>query len=252
MYTKYRGSTFCGTYNMLSPSLLIGDPDLLKHILVKDFDHFTDRRVFKSDHEGDRVMNEVLSQKNGEEWKILRSIMSPTFTSGKMRTMFPLICEKADTLVSFLLKESVKHPHVDMKEKSGRFTMDTIASCAFGIECNSIENDDAEFPKKANVFFNLTFWQIMKFIFVLSFPKLYRVLKLRLNASEVDFFTDVVRQTIALREKGQKRGDFLDLMLEARKSLENTDHKQGTSILCAVARKYSSSTQLVNKYASKI
>lgn len=214
---------------MLKPSLLIGDPDLLKQILVKDFDHFTDRRVFNSNNEEDKVMNEALSQKNGEEWRILRSVMTPAFTTGKMRSMFSLIYEKADTLVSYLLRESEKHAFLDMKEKFGRFTMDTIASCAFGIECNSIENDDAEFPKKANAFFTMPLSRMMKFIFVIMFPKLFLVLKIRLNPPETTFFANVARQTIALREKGQKRGDFLDLMLESRDNSENENSKKGMS-----------------------
>lgn len=210
---------------MLRPALLVGDPDLLKQILVKDFDHFTDRRLFRSDHEDDRVMNESLVQKNGEEWKTLRSIMSPAFTSGKMKGMFPMICEKADVLVSSLLRESAKKADIEMKDKCGRFTLDTIATCAFGIECNSIESDEPEFHRKANAFFTFTAWRVVKLIFSVVCNRLSRLLKTRLYPPEIKFFTKVVKQTLALREKGQKRGDFLDLMLETRANLDTRTRK---------------------------
>ncbi|KAG7156545.1 cytochrome P450 6a20-like [Homarus americanus] len=173
VYSKYGGSTFCGKYEMFRPILVVGDLELMKHITVKDFDYFTDRRNFTLTNEGDDVMNDMITNKTGNEWKTLRSIMTPTFTSGKMRGMYPLVCDKADDLVSFSLKEAANNPHIDMKHNFGRFTMDTIASCAFGIEY---------------------------------------------------FFAEVVKETIAAREKGAKRGDFLDLLMEAGK--DNPEKKQ--------------------------
>ncbi|ROT79404.1 Cytochrome P450 9e2 [Penaeus vannamei] len=139
--------------------LLVGDPEIMRHIYVKDFDHFMDRRTFNMPSKKDRVMANMLSMKTGEEWKKLRAIMSPTFTSGKIKGMFPLVCKKADQLVSFCLKEARTKPFVDMKYNFGRFTLDTIASCAF-----------------------------------------------------------VARETMRARQSGNKRGDFLDLLLEAEVS----------------------------------
>ncbi|KAK8729564.1 hypothetical protein OTU49_008550, partial [Cherax quadricarinatus] len=44
VYYKNGGSKYCGLYELFRPVLMIGDPDLLKNIFVKDFDHFVDRR----------------------------------------------------------------------------------------------------------------------------------------------------------------------------------------------------------------
>ncbi|XP_071540340.1 cytochrome P450 3A41-like isoform X1 [Panulirus ornatus] len=226
VYTKYGGSTFCGTYEMLKPVLMIGDPDLLKQVLVKDFDHFTDRRTFNLKNENEKVMNDLLTVKTGEDWKNLRAIMTPTFTSGKIRGMFPLVCDIANTLVSFSLKQAAIQPSVNMKDNFGRFTMDTIASCAFGIECNSFEDNNAEFPKKASPFFSLTFGRWIRFLLLLTLPSLFKVLKLRFNPPELDFFMEVVKETITARQKGHTRGDFLDLLLEARAGLDNPNQKK--------------------------
>ncbi|XP_042230504.1 cytochrome P450 3A29-like isoform X2 [Homarus americanus] len=161
VYYKHGGATFCGLYEFFNPVLLVGDPDIIKHILIKDFDHFVNSRSFRVDN--DSLQNDMLFNMEGEEWKALRNVMSPTFTSGKMRRMFPLVYHKADALVSFSLKEATKKPHVDMKYNFGRYTMDTI-----------------------------------------------------------------VLETKAAREVGQKRGDFLDLLLESRAAenpnINDSDH----------------------------
>ncbi|XP_045609181.1 cytochrome P450 9e2 [Procambarus clarkii] len=214
VYYKHGGATFCGLYELLRPVLMIGDPNLLKHIFVKDFDHFVDRRITTSADES--LMNEMLSNKTGDDWKSLRSVMSPTFTSGKMRSMFPLICDKADSLVSVCLKESARKPFIDMKHNFGCFTMDTIASCAFGIESNSLGDEEAEFAKVAESFFNFSFIRIVKFTLLTLLPSLYNALRLKTDTYHIKFFQSVVSKTIAARKAGQRRGDFLDLLMEAQ------------------------------------
>ena len=44
LYEEYGGKKYCGFFEFNRPCLMVGDPDLLKHIMIKDFDHFTDRR----------------------------------------------------------------------------------------------------------------------------------------------------------------------------------------------------------------
>ena len=44
LYENYGGHKYCGIFEFLKPTLVVGDPELLKHIMIKDFDHFTDRR----------------------------------------------------------------------------------------------------------------------------------------------------------------------------------------------------------------
>ncbi|KAK8383131.1 hypothetical protein O3P69_011571 [Scylla paramamosain] len=215
-YRELRNHKFYGLYEFFNPVLMITDPELLKHILVKDFEHFVDRRRF-GDQEGS-IMTEMLTNKFGEEWKDLRAVMTPTFSSGKMRSMFHLICEKADNLVSFSLKNAVNNRPVDMKDMFGRFTMDTIASCAFGIECNSLSDSKPVFADKAEQFFNFHGLKALKMIFMIVLPKLYNFLGFKVDDPQIEFFTKLSKENIELREKGERRGDFLDLLLEAKAS----------------------------------
>ncbi|XP_068247474.1 cytochrome P450 9e2-like isoform X2 [Palaemon carinicauda] len=233
VYREHGGSTYAGIYEFHNPILLVGDPDLMKYILVKDFSHFTDRRIQSvMTTERDNVMNYMLTSKRGDEWKSLRSAISPAFSSGKMKDMFHLVCAKADALVAFCLAETVKKPFIDMKYNFGRYTVDTLASCAFGIECNSLIDEEAVFPKKVAEFFRVPRSRLFKFLFYRLAPKVFSLLQLRLNPPELDFFRDVVTQTISQRKKsGINRGDFLDLLLDVRSQETIKDRTEQTTDL---------------------
>ena len=77
------------------PLLKVADPELIKTILVKDFQLFPDRMTTYG--QVDNIMSKNLALLTGEDWKRIRAIISPTFTSGKMKRMYPMmkICVKS-------------------------------------------------------------------------------------------------------------------------------------------------------------
>ncbi|CAG2182504.1 unnamed protein product, partial [Oppiella nova] len=79
-----------GVFNKTEPMIIIGEPELIKNVLVKDFHLFSDRKDRPVDH---KILNQHLFASRGDDWKRLRSILSPTFTSGKMKKMYPMIRE---------------------------------------------------------------------------------------------------------------------------------------------------------------
>ncbi|KAK4307423.1 hypothetical protein Pmani_020812 [Petrolisthes manimaculis] len=222
-YKKYSREGLFGRYEIFSPVLIVTDPEILKQILVKDFDNFTDRRKF-GDQPGS-IMTSMLSNMDGEEWKILRSIMTPTFSSGKMKRMFGLVCTNADSLVASCLNDAQNNLLVDMKDKCGRFTMDTIASCAFGIEPKSMTDEKPVFAQKADNFFSMSPFKFVRFMLMFMLPKVFDALGLKVDTADIDFFRDVVEKTIRSRQQNDRqRGDFLDLMLNARET-DNEEEK---------------------------
>lgn len=213
-------------YEGFRPVLVIRDPDLLKNLLVKDFDHFTDRRIM-GDQEGS-LMKEMLANKTGEEWKIMRSIMTPSFSSGKMRRMFPLVSQNTRKLINSCLEDGkIKNNVVDMKDRCGRFSMDNISSCAFGIDCKSQSQEKSLFAERADNFFSITPLKALRLCLMIMSPKVFNAVGLNADPPEMMFFLSVVEETIRSRGKGHDRGDFLDLMLEARE--EGAKHGKSAS-----------------------
>ncbi|XP_037953932.1 probable cytochrome P450 6a18 [Teleopsis dalmanni] len=235
LYTKYKNvGPFVGIHFFQRPAAFVVDPMLAKRILIKDFSNFPERGTYHN--EEDDPLTGHLFALDGAKWKPLRQKLSPTFTSGKMKFMFPTVVNVGEQFID-VLGEMVKSEHnFDVRELCARFTTDVIGTCAFGIECNSLKDPNAEFRcwgRKA-----LTLNRHGAFIsgLIESFPKLARKLRMKIIHNEInDFFMRIVHETVELRErKNIKRNDFMDLLVELKKTktikLENGEVLTGLTM----------------------
>ena len=203
-------------YEGWSPTLVITDRETIKNVMVKDAERFLNRRVFPL-ADNDKVFAEMLSFIRDEKWKSLRSTMSPAFSSGKIKAMFGLIDEKVDVLIEEIEKEMDAQGWVNIQNSIKYFTTDVIASCAFGMESAvQVKKEESEFVKATRGLFNLeSFGNFVKLFFNMFVPRLARALGLSFIGSD-DYLERIVKMNAEQRQKsGVKRGDFLDLMLEA-------------------------------------
>lgn len=77
---------YCGMYMWGQPLLLVYEPDMVKQIVCKDFSGFHDRGLPSSESD---PLSQHLFNLSGIKWRNLRNKLSPTFTSGKLKLMFP-------------------------------------------------------------------------------------------------------------------------------------------------------------------
>ncbi|KAM5131630.1 cytochrome P450 3A11-like [Callospermophilus lateralis] len=168
-------------------------------------------------------MQKALFAARDEEWKRLRVLLSPVFSSGKLKEMFPIINQYGDALVKYLSQEVKKGKPVTMKEMLGSYSMDVIVSTSFGVNVNSLNNPQDPFVKKA------------KNVLVL-FPFLRPVFQAlnvcRFSKSVLDFFKNAVMmmKQKRLEDKEKHRIDFLQLMIDSQNSQDKEPY-QGLSDL---------------------
>ena len=79
--------------------ITVGDPEMLKHILVKDFDKFRNRPDFMRSNP---PLESNLFAARDEQWKKVRSLLTPTFSSSKLKEILPIIEDAANVLVGKL------------------------------------------------------------------------------------------------------------------------------------------------------
>lgn len=224
VYEKYGGDKVNGYYEFFTPTVSFGDPEILKSVMIKDFDHFTDRRVLELNSDYDAYAKDMLVNAQGEHWKGIRSVISPSFSSGKIKTMFHVVMGKADTLLAKWYEMQEKG-EVGIKRCIGKYTMDVIATCAFAIEPNCIVDETSEFEERANEVFTPKASRMIQFFIFVAFPKLAQLLGIHLM-ERFAWFKEVVTQTIAQRtESGDKRNDFLNILLEMKEDQEREGAK---------------------------
>ena len=196
-------------------NLTVADPEILKDMLIRNIASFMDRRP-NFEHS---VISKQLVMMSGDEWRQTRSIMSPTFTSGKMRAMFPMIRKAVGLMLSQVDRGAGQE--FDLKNLFGCLTMDVIAKCAFAVDTNAHEDSSNPFIVNAKGFFNFPRWRIMMAILM---PRpVRRLFKLSFfNQESLSFLAQISKNLLEERRKLSKQGiqtnnyvDFLQLMMDA-------------------------------------
>ncbi|XP_021001498.1 cytochrome P450 3A8-like isoform X2 [Parasteatoda tepidariorum] len=209
-YQKY-GDLY-GYYEASKPVLMVSRPELLRDILVKDFQYFTSRRVFDS---GDPILDKMLSVLTGEDWKRVRTIVSPTFSTGKIKRVMSIFQDCARTLLQNFKMESAKGKPVDVLKYFGAFTMDVIASSAFSTKIDSHNDPENRFVKNAQGAFSQSI--NIRFLLFLLMPRLLKKFGFKVfNPTIMNFFKSVTLNIIQERKRtGQTRNDFLQLLVDS-------------------------------------
>ena len=119
---------FYGGYFFTNPVLLIQDADLVKQILIKDFDYFVDRNgpvmknlFFGGKTRTDKIWSKQMTSAEGDEWKNIRATFTPIFTSGKMKAMMIFIRESCSNLVKAFDKYANNNEDFELKEVLGKY-----------------------------------------------------------------------------------------------------------------------------------
>jgi hypothetical protein len=81
-----------------------------------------------------------------------------------------------------------------------RFTTDVIASCAFGIDSNSLKNPDAEFSRYLRDLFKMRGLKIIGSILAFFAPHLMKIFRIQIVDNKVaDFVRNLVWSTVEYR-----------------------------------------------------
>lgn len=215
-YFKNKGLKHGGFYIFHQPIYMPMDLDLLRQIITKDFDHFNEKGLYNN--EKDQPINMHLFALGGNRWKKLRVKLTPTFTSGKLKNMFPTMLDCSKPLLKAIEKSTKSKTVIDIKDVASKFTTDIIGSCAFGIECDSFNDQKSEFHENGKKLLTRSKLGLFKRAMGLSFPKLCRFVGMVQLPRDLEaFYTNITKDTIKLREENNiHRNDFLELLMTMR------------------------------------
>ncbi|NP_001166011.1 cytochrome P450 9AG6 [Nasonia vitripennis] len=225
LYNSHPEAKYVGAFDFgTRPVIVLRDIELIKSVTIKHSDKFPDHMPL-ADRRTDPTLGDNLFNITGDEWKELRNVLTPSFTSSKLKMMFHLMADCADKFlkhVEYLPPEARKY--VDTKDLFTRITTDIIASCGFGISVDSLRDRNNELYVLGKKSTHIEGIQGLKFLILKSFPWIVKLFKLKHVTEDVSkFFANLVSTTIRTRDAmGISRPDMLQMMMDARK--KKTEH----------------------------
>ena len=228
-YQEMEGESLYGIYFGGSPAIVIKDPELMKQMLVKDFNFLMDRlgdgtKGMFAKSFTDQVWKKQMAMADAKDWKDIRATFSPIFTSGKMKAMVPFIEKVRGELIKAFGVFAENDEEFELREQLGKFSMDSIASCAFGVEAKSFEDQESPFVRNAKAIFQQSLSDVPVFL-LLMMPGGKRIIDFFnlaiFKPKQTQFIVDVVRQTIKERSQNNyRRNDLIDMMIDAMKGVD--------------------------------
>ena len=128
-----------GTWLGSIPLLMVNDSDIAKSILVRDAHNFTDTNPFKKIQI--RYLSTSFILKKNKEWRDGRNLVSPVFTTRKIKEIFLQFQRASKPLFSNIeaLIEEGEGDEIDVKDLLKNYQLDVISKvgdlqCKFCIE----------------------------------------------------------------------------------------------------------------------
>lgn len=226
---RVRDAPLFGVHFFHQPVIFLRDPDFIRQLLVADFGAFSDRFSYSDVH--DPLGNQNVLLARNPLWHRLRKRLAPFFSTGRLRRMFSLMDAVGADLNAQLLRRRripVKSAaaaveaggEIEVKELAGCYSTDVIASCAFGLQANSLSDKDSEFRANGRAAFEFNLYRAVE-VFVLFFlPQMTRVLGFRqFNAKFSAFLRSSIEFVIGERERsGAVRHDLIDTLIELKRA----------------------------------
>ncbi|XP_073531745.1 cytochrome P450 3A9-like isoform X2 [Phyllobates terribilis] len=134
-----------GLYDGRQPVIAVLDPAIIKTVLVKEcYTNFTNRRNLGPKG----PMDSAITIAADEQWKRIRTVLSPTFTSGKLKEMFQIMNHYSNTLVRNIQGYVDKDESCAIKDVLGAYSMDVVTSSSFSVNIDSLNNPNDPFVTK--------------------------------------------------------------------------------------------------------
>ncbi|XP_014276563.1 cytochrome P450 6k1 [Halyomorpha halys] len=230
MYKKYKEHKMIGFYTFYDPMLFVRDPEIVKKILVSEFNSFSDNGFTLSKDVDPLLGFNPFTAKGVPLWKELRSIQASNMTPLKLKEVVPNLTTRIGEFMYDFIKNQEKQP-VSVMDLSIRAAVDSAVFYGFGIEPKSFTDSEFGFMKHASgdKLFQPSTWNIIAALFI---PLLNKFCNLRVTSYETEeFFKSMTKTNIEHRLNSKvTRGDIIDTILKANKKKLEQTHKAYTDL----------------------
>lgn len=222
----YKELPMFGMFSITGPTYMIRDLEMIKQITSTYADNFINRSMaFKSHHEADTLFTNSLLALRDEKWKKMRALVSPSFTSSKIRTMFNLVQESINNMMRYF-NENLRSDgtiEVAARETFARAAINSIASAALGLKIDCLRD-------KEHIVYKSAMKQVsndinLRLVLITAFPWLGNKLNMSIfDPESTAFFKKVINDTVRNRqETNVSRPDVIQLLMAEMDKLTNDE-----------------------------
>ncbi|KAH9513041.1 Cytochrome P450 3A4 [Bulinus truncatus] len=211
-WTGHYGHVF-GYFEGYTPVMVVSDPDILRNVFLKDAANFMKRKPFPLAPR----KSLGLFLEDGHQWKRSRSLLTPAFSTGKLKKMTPIMLEAADILTERLTEKSKEEKSIDIYSVFQSLTLDVIGRCAFGLKTNAQVDEKDMFLQKIRSLFktmSTTFIEpiVMAAPFVSYFIFAVKNLVFLFGMNPVVWLRNSMREVIRARRALGPNSSVIDLV----------------------------------------
>lgn len=224
-YDQFPKEKFVGIYEFGGrPSYLIRNPDLVKQLLITDFDHFVSHKV-----DNDRFLCTLLG---------LQNTLSPAISGNKLQSISNLMIKTSKQFTETLKVTDKTAKMFNSRVLFARYANDIIASTIFGMELNSLRDTNNELFIAGRGLNQFNYKNAMRLLASSSFPTLMKLINL-FNAEDKN--VEIIKKNIKKAFEATKKGDIaenivIDSLVKARDGqTQNDNEKVQTNVGFAVA-----------------
>lgn len=218
------GKTF-GLYDGYWPVLRTSDNELIKHVMIKDFQSFTDRnnRFIHGD-----VVKKWIFWSEGNHWSNQRALLSPVFTTAKLKTMYNVMLNSKTRFIDEMtgrltspnsndIDNKLAHSQASLsKDDLMALGLDFISQGFFSLKLDTYKRKATEFYKRAYAFANFSIPYFLVWVMTPNFLASWLKFDL-VSYSQYEYFDKLTMSILSERRRtGQKKNDFIQNLIEAQ------------------------------------
>ncbi|CAJ1053982.1 cytochrome P450 3A27-like isoform X2 [Xyrichtys novacula] len=217
-----------GMYEFRKPMLAVMDPDMLKTILVKEcFTYFTNRRNLRLNGE----LYDAVSITENETWRRLRNILSPYFTSGRLKEAFAIMKHHSSKLKASLQPKAQNEEVVQIKDFFGGYSLDVMASFTLSVDLDTIDKPSNPLVSHSSKLFRVS---VPLFLFQGCFPFALPLLELmgaslfpKDSLAFIFKFVEMIRADRTVNSQ-KNSGDMLQSLMDTQANVNGKESKSLT------------------------
>ncbi|XP_058821757.1 probable cytochrome P450 28a5 [Topomyia yanbarensis] len=229
IYNDFKHEPVIGYFSLRTPQLMIRDPELIKEVLTKNFNHFASNQFSDLvDEKSDPLFARNPFNLSGEKWRTRRAEITPAFTNNRIKALFTLMDEVSIRMTEYIHKQiKLKGSAFDIKELMAKFTTDVVSNCIFAIDAQSFTKEKPEIREMGRRILEFNFLVQLATAALTFFPSIKNFYKFTFIPKDVEaFFIRIMTDAIRHRKQNKiVRNDYLDhlLSLEEKKNISEVD-----------------------------